>query len=356
MRVLLVLDTIGGVWTYGLELTRALARHGIEVVLAALGNPLSPEQRRDALESPAARVYAFQCALEWMEHPWGDVARSGDWLLEVAGETGVDLVHLNAFAHGALPWPVPVLIGAHSDVLSWHEAVRGEPAGPQWDAYREAAGAGLLGADAVVAPTEAMLRDLEGNYRFICARRAIPNARDPERFAPLAKEPFIFSAGRLWDEAKNIAALDRIAPRLDWPVVLAGPGEPGACRRLGSVSGPQLARLFGRAAIFAEPARYEPFGLAALEAGLAGCALLLGDIDSLREVWADAAVFVNEDSLERELRRLIADPGLCRDLGARARRRALEYPPERMGEEYAGLYEQLLSEDPADLHAIEQVA
>ena len=46
-----------------------------------------------------------------------------------------------------------------------------------------------------------------------------------------------------------------------------------------------------RATIFALPARYEPFGLSALEAGLAGCALVLGDIP-MREVWHDAAMFV----------------------------------------------------------------
>ncbi len=31
------------------------------------------------------------------------------------------------------------------------------------------------------------------------------------------------------------------------------------------------------------PARYEPFGLSVLEAALSGCALVLGDIPSLRE-------------------------------------------------------------------------
>ena len=50
-----------------------------------------------------------------------------------------------------------------------------------------------------------------------------------------------------------------------------------------------------RAAIYALPARYEPFGLSALEAALSGCALVLGDIPSLREVWGDAAVFVPPD-------------------------------------------------------------
>ena len=50
-----------------------------------------------------------------------------------------------------------------------------------------------------------------------------------------------------------------------------------------------------RAAIYALPARYEPFGLTALEAGLSGCALVLGDIPSLREVWGETACFVPPD-------------------------------------------------------------
>ena len=33
------------------------------------------------------------------------------------------------------------------------------------------------------------------------------------------------------------------------------------------------------------PARYEPFGLSILEAALSGCALVLGDLPSLRELW-----------------------------------------------------------------------
>ena len=40
----------------------------------------------------------------------------------------------------------------------------------------------------------------------------------------------------------------------------------------------------GQGIDLATPAIYEPFGLSALEAGLCGCALVLGDIESLREV------------------------------------------------------------------------
>ena len=36
------------------------------------------------------------------------------------------------------------------------------------------------------------------------------------------KEPFIFSAGRLWDEAKNVRLLAEISSQLPWKVVVAG--------------------------------------------------------------------------------------------------------------------------------------
>ena len=46
--------------------------------------------------------------------------------------------------------------------------------------------------------------------------------RDAGLFRPSAKEPLIFSAGRLWDEAKNLSALEAVAPRLPFPVHVAG--------------------------------------------------------------------------------------------------------------------------------------
>src|SRR6202162_3625024 len=49
------------------------------------------------------------------------------------------------------------------------------------------------------------------------------------------------------------------------------------------------------AAIFVAPASYEPFVLSILEATLSICALILGDISSLRENWNGAASFVPLD-------------------------------------------------------------
>ena len=46
-KILMTADAIGGVWTYALELVRALAPHGVEIALATMGGPVSPAQRKE---------------------------------------------------------------------------------------------------------------------------------------------------------------------------------------------------------------------------------------------------------------------------------------------------------------------
>jgi glycosyltransferase involved in cell wall biosynthesis len=177
----------------------------------------------------------------------------------------------------------------------------------------------------------------------------IPNGRRARLFPALSKEPFVLGAGRLWDEAKNIGALARVAPRLSWPVLVAGDDEHpegGRCElenllHLGRLAPSDLASRLGHASIYALPARYEPFGLSILEAALAGCALVLGDVESLRELWDGCALFVppdDDDALETALEGLIRDAVQRRRLARRAGQRALEFTPERMAAEYLQAY------------------
>src|SRR5207248_1474826 len=151
----------------------------------------------------------------------------------------------------------------------------------------------------------------------------------------------IMAAGRLWDAAKNLALLDDAAVQLDWPVEIAGDvthpetGTAGLARArlLGRLSPPDLAARLAAAAIYAAPARYEPFGLGILEAAASACALVLGDIPSLREIWHGAALFVDPGdpgSLTDALQHLI---GNCRDrerLAEAALQRAGNYSQARM--------------------------
>jgi len=365
MRVLMTADTVGGVWTYSLELADALAPHGVEVVLATMGRPLSDDQRVAVERSAVAEVRESAFALEWMDDPWADVDAAGDWLLELDRELRPDVVHLNGYVHGTLPFSTAPVVVGHSCVPSWWAAVRREPAPASWATYRERVAAGLAAAGAVVAPTRAMLDELV-RHHGVDGGRVVPNARD-RRFVRVgaAKEPLILSAGRVWDDAKNVRALVAAAPDLEWPVAIAGEGDVAVAlsvvdppsvsasggqkgndnlRVLGRLAFDELATWLGRASIFALPARYEPFGLAALEAGLSGCALVLGDIPSLREVWGDAAVFVDpfdDEHLATTLQALVADLVRVAELGRRAAERARTYTPERMARGYLDVYERL---------------
>lgn len=346
-------DAVGGVWTYALEAADALEGRGVSVTLAVMGGRLTGSQRRQVDASAVEAVHDRAFALEWMDDPWDDVDRAGAWLLGLADQVRPDVVHLNGYVHAALPWPAPTLVVAHSCVFSWWAAVRGQAPPPALDGYHRRVSAGLAAADAVVAPTRAFLAELTRWYA-VDDGRVIPNARSDGWVVDAPKEPFVVGAGRLWDEGKNLACLDRVAERIDGPIVLAGdPLGPGggpprpparAAHALGALAFDELAGLLGRAAVFALPARYEPFGLGPLEAALSGCALVLGDIPTLREVWEDAATYVHpddEDGLVAALDELLADRRLVAARGAAARRRAATYRPAAMAEAYLRLYRTL---------------
>ena len=352
-RVMMTTDAVGGVWTYSLELARALGEHGVEVFLAAMGALPNSNQRAEAGRVENVRLVESSFRLEWMRDSWDDVQRAGEWLLSLEDCVTPDVIHLNGYCHAALPWHAPVLSVGHSCVLSWWLAVKGEPAPATWDRYGREVKRGLHAADMVVAPSAAMLRKLEENYGPFGRSRVIPNARMPERFIPSVKEPFVLSAGRLWDEAKNVALLARVAPRLPWPVYVAGDAKHpnGAERRirnvhaLGPLPSERLAAWLGRASIFVLPARYEPFGLSILEAALSGCALVLGDIPSLRENWEGVARFVppdDEASLESAIKGLIRNESMREALSHLGRLRALEFTPRRMAAGYLSAYREVM--------------
>jgi glycogen(starch) synthase len=357
-RILMTADTIGGVWTYALELAAALGREGTEVILATMGRPLTGQQQCEAAELPLLRLRESRFKLEWMDEPWDDLAEAGRWLLDLERAFAPDVVHLNGFVHAALPWTAPVMVVAHSCVLSWWRAVKQEPAPASWDQYREAVREGLMAADLVVVPSRAMASALSEHYAVAPALRAIPNGRNPALFTPRTKGSFVFSAGRLWDEAKNIAALGRIAAGLRWPIYVAGDAmRPdgttiplGELHALGTLTPAGLAEWLSRAPIFALPAKYEPFGLTVLEAALAGCALVLGDIPPLRENWDGAACFVpphDDEALQFALNQVIADSPARAYLAACSQARALEFTHDRMAAAYREAYTEVLRNKPA---------
>jgi glycogen(starch) synthase len=154
------------------------------------------------------------------------------------------------------------------------------------------------------------------------------------------KRDIILAAGRWWDEAKNLAALDEAARTSLWPVEIVGPltgpngaqaPEPRSVLALGPLEYPEMQRRLGEAAVFVSTALYEPFGLGVLEAAMGGATLVLSDIATFRELWDDAALFVDPHdpaAIARGLNRIAGEPALRAALGKAARQRARRYDLE----------------------------
>ncbi|HET9152599.1 MAG TPA: hypothetical protein VFN85_00620, partial [Solirubrobacterales bacterium] len=106
----------------------------------------------------------------------------------------------------------------------------------------------------------------------------------------------VLGSARRWDPAENLPALDAAAVGLSWPVVVAGDVGDGAVPRhalsTGELDGATLGKLRREAPIYAAPAIDEPAGRGVFEAACDCCALVLSDIPTLRDLWEDAAIFV----------------------------------------------------------------
>ncbi|TCH98137.1 glycosyltransferase [Roseococcus sp. SYP-B2431] len=350
--VLLTTDAVGGVWTHALDLARGLVAREVQVTLAVMG-PRPSAAQAEAARAAGSRLLVTDLPLDWAGADEEALRAAGRSLASLAANSGAALVHLNspALAAGG-DFAMPLVIGCHSCVATWWDTMRGTPLPEEFARQRALVAAGYAAADALVAPSRAFARMTAEQYDLRRMPRVVHNAR-PSRPMVHGARDGILAAGRLWDEAKNIALLDRIAPRLDAPILVAGPlaaPHGGTARfpklwHLGALDSDAMAKCLAAHAIFVSPARYEPFGLAVLEAAQAGCALVLSDIASFREIWGDAAIYVAPDDEEgflQALRTLSADPELRAQRGAAARKRAGLYTEEAMVEGMLGLYRELL--------------
>ena len=148
------------------------------------------------------------------------------------------VVHLNGYVHAALPWRAPASWSAHSCVLSWGEAVRRrDRRRARSRAYRVAVAPGSARAptrrraDAVDARTRSSATTAR------CAqRRWSPTAgtrsgsdRRSQGAVRVQRRPPVGSR-----EERRGASM-AVAPRLPWPVIVAG-------RRTPAAGGPARAR------------------------------------------------------------------------------------------------------------------
>jgi glycosyltransferase involved in cell wall biosynthesis len=336
----MTVDAVGGVWRYAIDLCRSLNGTGVGVVLACLGPPPRPDQMAEVAALPGTRLHLLDAALDWMAPDAAALRLLPALLEDLARREGCDLLHLNLPSQAAgLRCEVPVVVVSHSCVVTWWQAMRGTALPAEWVWQRELNQAGLARADVVLAPTASHAAQLRHAYGLSRAIRVVPNAAAPDGCAA-PQGRFVFAAARWWDEGKNAALLDAAAADTVWTVHAAGAcrGENGQdftfhhARALGPLPHEATRAWMRQAAIFASPSRYEPFGLAVLEAAHSGAALVLSDIPTYRELWADAALLVDPAdprAFAAAVNGLAQHPARRKALAGRARARAGQFTADR---------------------------
>jgi glycosyltransferase involved in cell wall biosynthesis len=349
IRILMTTDAVGGVWTYSCGLASSLAASGAEVTLVTIG-PAARADQREMLRGSGVCLIDTDLTLEWQDPEGNDFANARHVLARLEARCRPDIVHLNSFREATLPWCAPTVLVAHSCVNSWARACRDAVwlHEPRWVRYTECVAAGLNCTQAWVCPSRSFHEDILELYRPRSPGTVIWNGIAAGKF-PSRKRQLIFAAGRLWDRAKNIEVLAAAAPGLDWPVQVAGPAgaDPSTgITWLGQLPHSALRRHLQHAGIFVSPALYEPFGLSVLEAAASGCALVLSDTPTFRELWSGAALFFNprdSEALHRTLADLCADDLERTRLQRAAYEHSLTYSLARTTSAYRKLYQGLLT-------------
>ena len=354
-RVLLVTDAVGGVWVYSLELARALRPLGIDAVLAVTGPAASADRREAAAD---LRLIDTGLPLEWLDTSEAEIARAGEALARIAASEGADVVQTSSaalLAGGS--FDCATIAVQHSCVATWWDAVKGDALPADFEWRREIVARGLRRADVIVAPSRAFAEETRRAYALERPVLAVHNGRTERDVRALPQGDFAFTAGRLWDEGKNAATLDEAAALIGVPFQAAGAThgpngasfEPEHLVALGELGEERIAGVLAARPVFASAALYEPFGLSALEAAQAGCALVLSDIPTHRELWEGAALFIDARDaagFADAIGRLFDDTDQRHRLGERARAHAKRYSPERTARAMADIYAQALQRQP----------
>jgi glycosyltransferase involved in cell wall biosynthesis len=175
--------------------------------------------------------------------------------------------------------------------------------------------------------------------------RAVPNgvlptvaSASPDLFQErFGADPFVLSVGRV-EPRKNTMELIRAVRRLGLPLVIIGAANPAfpryarQCRRAGGDQvtwlgqldhhDPLLASAYAAARVFALPSWFETPGLAALEAALAGCPVVITPYGSTWEYFGDLVQYARPHRTS-EIGRAVAkcwdegaDPRLSRRIAA----------------------------------------
>jgi glycosyltransferase involved in cell wall biosynthesis len=165
---------------------------------------------------------------------------------------------------------------------------------------------------------------------------------------------FVLAVGSLAPH-KNLTALVELARVLiarDMTMVITGgfnlnvfrnSSLPQPAKYTGHVSDAGLKALYGSAACFVLPSRYEGFGLPAIEAMSCGCPVAVSDIPALRETCGDGVIYFNPeypDDIARKVSHILDDPNISH----RLRRMGVSQSAKHTWSHSASLLDKLIAE------------
>ncbi len=350
-------EVYGGAGVHVEHLVRALRSRGADVDVHSFGG----QEDGATAHSPDPRLADANAALQVLSTDLSIAAATGDcavvhshtWYADLAG-------HLSALLHG-----VPHVVTTHS--LEPHRPWKAEQLGGGYAVSSWAERTAVLGADAVVAVSRGMARDVLASYPELDPAKVhvVYNGIDAEAYAPVAAtdvlerhgvdpgEPYAVFVGRITRQ-KGLAHLLRAAKDVPGQLVLCAgaPDTPEIAAETASlVAELQAARpgvvlisemlpkadvvqLLSHATAFVCPSVYEPLGIVNLEAMACGTAVVASDVGGIPEVVVDGetGVLVHYDEadprgfeagLAAALTDVMADPARAAVMGRAGRQRAV---------------------------------
>jgi len=191
-------------------------------------------------------------------------------------------------------------------------------------------------------------------------------------------QPLLLNVGRLTAQKNQDVLIRALACLPQAHLVLAGAGAKDdtfhalavtlgvddRLHRLGALPADDIADLYAAADLFVFPSTWETFGLAAVEAGMAGLPMVVADLPVLREVLradgSEPVAFVAPDDVEGWIsaigRALTQAAPAPRGAAAFARALAAKYSRQRMIESYLSLFEAHRRIERRELHELQPAA
>jgi glycosyltransferase involved in cell wall biosynthesis len=197
------------------------------------------------------------------------------------------------------------------------------------------------------------------------------------RFRLPLSRPLLLNVGRLTPQKNQDVLIRALACLPQAHLVLAGGGVKIASLRalavmlgvddrlhmLGALPAEDISDLYAAADLFVFPSTWETFGLAAVEAGMAGLPMVVADLPVLREVLradgCEPIAFVAPHDVEgwiSAISRGLAAAPASPMVTALARALAGKYSRQRMIESYLSLFEAQRRLDRRELHGLQPVA